>query len=79
MNENIISDHQFDKFCVDLVQLQDEYPEETKQSVYYKEFVGFDGSTGFDLPYNTPLIHGIALKLLTYKNGGNANGQKGAS
>lgn len=68
LNDNVISDTLFDKFCKELLQLQEDYPTETKISVYYKEFIGFDGSTGFDLPYNTPRVQGTAMKLIQYRD-----------
>lgn len=51
LNRNIVSDKQFDKWCYELVELQKENPEISKQVIYYDAFKNFDGTTGFDLPY----------------------------
>lgn len=64
LNENVISDHQFDKFCNDLVDLQMKFPKESKEVEYYDAFKDFDGSSGYDLPYSDPDIQNAGLHLL---------------
>lgn len=64
MGDNIIDDHTFDRWAKELAELQETYPEESKQARYYEEFIGFDGSSGFDLPYHYPNIQQIAYSLL---------------
>ncbi|MED4819174.1 hypothetical protein P9654_04685 [Bacillus atrophaeus] len=66
LNENIIADHTFDLWSKELVQLQEKYPEESRQAVYYAEFTKFDGSSGYDLPYSLPEIQSTGRKLLDY-------------
>jgi NAD-dependent DNA ligase len=66
LNESIISDHTFDQWSKELVDLREQYPEEFKQSVHAKDFVDFDGSSGFDLPYAHPDIQSTGYKLLNY-------------
>ncbi|ASS71673.1 DNA ligase LigA-related protein [Bacillus atrophaeus] len=66
LNENIIADHTFDLWSQELVQLQEKYPEESRQAVYYAEFTKFDGSSGYDLPYSLPEIQSTGHKLLDY-------------
>ncbi|MDS9997112.1 DNA ligase LigA-related protein [Bacillus atrophaeus] len=66
LNENIIVDHTFDLWSKELVQLQEKYPEESRQAVYYAEFTKFDGSSGYDLPYSLPEIQSTGHKLLDY-------------
>lgn len=64
LNKNIISDHDFDRWSKELVELQEQYPELAKQCIYHDEFKDFDGSTGFDLPYHYPEFQDDAYKLL---------------
>lgn len=54
LNDSIISDHLFDKWCNELVELQTQYPDIAKEAPLAEEFKEFDGSTGYDLPYNYP-------------------------
>ena len=54
-NDNLVTDQQYDKWSRELVQLQEEHPEESKAVRYYKEFKTFDGSTGFHLPKNSSI------------------------
>ncbi len=39
-------------------------PDVAKRSVYYKDFLEFDGSSGYDLPYANPEIQNTGFKLL---------------
>lgn len=50
LNENIIDDHTFDKWCMELVKLHEQYPELSKQVEYSFGFELFDGSSGYGLP-----------------------------
>lgn len=50
LNENIIDDHTFDKWCMELVELQKQHPQLAVQVEYHKEFIDFDGSSGYHLP-----------------------------
>lgn len=47
LNESVISDKRFDKKSALLVKLMNKYPEETRNSEYYRAIYDFDGSTGF--------------------------------
>lgn len=49
LNTSIVSDEMFDKNCMQLVQMAEDYPKEFKQTSFYYCFFDFDGSTGFDL------------------------------
>lgn len=49
LNESVISDKKFDKKAAVLVKLLNKYPEEVKNSEYYRAIYDFDGSTGFHL------------------------------
>ncbi|MDZ4632260.1 hypothetical protein ORN01_25220 [Bacillus cereus] len=64
LNENIISDSEFDRWSKELYEAMKENPEIAKQSVYYKDFLEFDGSSGYDLPYANPEIQSTGFKLL---------------
>lgn len=50
----VISDHLFDRWCKDLVQLQAAYPTSAAQAPHAEAFADFTGSTGFDLPLEDP-------------------------
>ena len=52
LNNNIISDTTWDKWAKELVKLQQQYPEESKQVKYYELFKDFDGNTGYHLAKN---------------------------
>lgn len=49
MDFNCISDKEYDKLSYSLVDMMKQYPDEFKRSDYYKNFIGFDASTGFYL------------------------------
>lgn len=49
---SLITDFTFDKWARELVKLQADYPDITKKSVFYNEFITWDGTTGFDLADN---------------------------
>jgi hypothetical protein len=63
-NTNLIDDRQFDMMGRELVKLQADYPEISKNVEYYEAFKNWDASTGFDLPYRDPRIVSIAERLL---------------
>lgn len=46
---NVISDKMYDKLSYGLVDIMNKYPDEFKASDYASCFLGFDGTTGFDL------------------------------
>jgi hypothetical protein len=49
LNENILSDYQYDMNTRQLLELKRLAPEAYKQSRYYKYFNNFESGTGFDL------------------------------
>jgi NAD-dependent DNA ligase len=49
LNENILSDHQYDMNTRQLLELKRSEPEAFKKSRYYKYFDNFESGTGFDL------------------------------
>ncbi len=57
-------DVKYDACARELVQLQQEFPEESKQAPFHKEFEDFIG-TGYNLPWVPGLqwAHGVAERL----------------
>jgi NAD-dependent DNA ligase len=49
LNENILSDYQYDMNTQQLLELKRSEPEAFKKSRYYKYFDNFESGTGFDL------------------------------
>ena len=49
MDDSVISDKKFDKKAAVLVKLIKKYPEDVKNSEYYRAIYDFYGSTGFHL------------------------------
>lgn len=67
-NENIISDHTWSKWAMELVSLQNQYPDIAKTCIYAESFKDFDGSTGFNLPLDDPWACAKAQQLLKWRN-----------
>ena len=65
LNDNIISDHKFDRLAKELVELQEKYPEISKQVEWYDAFKDWDGSTGAFLPLGDPWVISKAKYLLS--------------
>ncbi|WP_368912370.1 DNA ligase LigA-related protein [Proteus mirabilis] len=67
LNDSIITDHDWDRIAYSLVALQTKYPQLVDKINYFdKEFADFDGSTGYNLPYRTSMIFGIAQRILNH-------------
>lgn len=50
LDDNVISDREYDKKSKELVELKNKHPELWKNSEYYKQFGDeYDGTTGFTL------------------------------
>lgn len=49
LNENLLSDYQYDMNTRQLLELKREAPEAFRKSRYYKYFNNFESGTGFDL------------------------------
>lgn len=62
LNENIIDDTTYDAWSKELAELMD-LPE-SENSIYYEVFKGFDGSSGYHLPYSLPEIQHVGYRLL---------------
>lgn len=65
-NANLIDDNTWSRWAEELVDLQSKYPKESKQAPFYEDFVNFDASTGYDLPFRLPEIISTAEHLLAY-------------
>ena len=64
MDDNIVTDHQWSAWAVELAELQNKYPDIEKQVPFRKGFEDWDGSSGAFLPLNEPWIKTKARKLL---------------
>lgn len=66
LDKNLIEDTQWSKWALELYNLQIKYPKESQAAPLYDEFVGFDYSTGSDLPLDADWIKQDAEMLLHY-------------
>lgn len=67
LDESIISDSKWSKWAMELVELQRNYPEESKQVEFYDMFKDWDGSSGAFLNYTQGIIN-CAERLLRIKS-----------
>jgi hypothetical protein len=68
LNENLVTDSQWSKWAMELVDLQAKYPNIAEKIIYAEDFADWDGSSGAFLDYsNKPNIVTTA-KLLLRKN-----------
>ena len=63
---SLVSDSQWQQWANELVELQKQYPSICKRVDYHEAFEGFDGTTGFHLPFGEDEILAKALQLLSY-------------
>ena len=75
LNTSIIEDKLFDANSRQLVQMQNDFPEDAIESDYYYVFYNFDGNTGFDLyerlnNKDKKYLTHIAKYLITLGKGG---------
>lgn len=66
LNDSVISDHVFDEWSRELVELQAKYPEVAAKCDWHEGFKDFDGSSGFDLPIHDPRALNAAYRVLNY-------------
>lgn len=64
LNQNVISDKQWDEWARELRDLQNEYPDISSQVILYDEFKDWDASTGAFLPIEEPWVVKAAKKFL---------------
>lgn len=67
LNESIISDSQWSKWAMELVDLQNKYSDISAKCVYSESFSNFNGSSGFDLPLDDEWGNYKAQQLLAMK------------
>lgn len=66
LNTNAVSDSQWDKMALELVALQETYPEILPLMNFYdSSFNDFRGETGMHLPYRDPFFQGLARRIAT--------------
>ena len=65
---NLVSDSQWASWAKELAKLQTDYPDIASRVIFFDAFKGFDGSTGFHLPYRDEQIINIAYRLLRREN-----------
>ncbi len=63
---SLITDEQWKRWALELMDLQSRYPELTGQVVYGNAFRGFDPSTGYHLPIQDEAVISRALHLIRY-------------
>lgn len=75
MNENIVSDATWSRWAIELRDLQDQYPDISRDVEFAEYFQGWTGSSGFDLPINEDWIYEKANRILYnyYNEHGNKN------
>ena len=64
LDGNIISDQDWDSWAKELLKLQTEYPEISKQVIWYEAFKDWDATSGAFLPLKDPWVIKKAQKLL---------------
>ena len=67
MDQNIISDKKWDEWAKELRQLQADYPDISKQVIWYEAFKDWDASTGAFLPLKDEWVVNKAQKVLGRK------------
>lgn len=68
LNTNVITDATFDMWAKELVKLQAEHKEISKNVMLYTEFCTWDGSTGYHLPYRQEWVINRARQLVWYNS-----------
>ena len=66
LNQNQVSDRQWDLWAKELVQLQRDYPDIAKNTELAQEFADWDGTTGEFLPIDRPGVMSLAKWLIGY-------------
>jgi hypothetical protein len=66
MDDSIIDDHTWQRWADELSELQNEYPQHCKIGFFDKEFVGWDGTSGYHLPLRDPWVRNKAAQILSY-------------
>lgn len=64
LDMNLIPDSQWSSWAAELAQLQIDHPDIASRVIFAESFKGFDGSTGFNLPFRDEQVVNIAYRLL---------------
>jgi hypothetical protein len=64
---NLVSDSQWAAWGKELAELQTAHPEIASRVIFAEAFKGFDGSTGFNLPFRDEQVVNIAYRLLLHE------------
>ena len=64
---NIISDHVWNKWAVELVNLQKQYPEIAEKVIYHDQFVNWDGASGAFFTYDESTIYRASILLMQHQ------------
>lgn len=67
LDMNLVSDAQWAEWGVELAKLQEEHPQEAQSVIFAEAFKGFDGSTGYHLPFRDEQIVNIVYRLLSHQ------------
>lgn len=71
-DDNLISDHEYDRRVHELLEIQDEYPWIADKCIYSKEFSQMEGcGSGYNLPYKERWVVSKTLQLIRYRNSQN--------
>ena len=68
LNDNYISDTQWNEWAHELEQLQSQYPTISEKVTLYEYFKDWDGSSGAFLPLDLPWVVKKAQDLLAYRD-----------
>lgn len=68
LNQNIISDKQWDEWARELRDLQNQYPSISKQVTLYDYFKDWDASTGAFLPITNDWVIMLSKKVLKFNS-----------
>lgn len=64
---NLVTDAKWAEWGRELAELQTTHPDTASRVIFAEAFKGFDGSTGFHLPYKDEQIVNIAYRLLKHE------------
>lgn len=69
LDTNLVTDQQWTAWAKELAQLQLQHPERARSGLYAEAFQGFEGASGFNLPFRDVRIVRIARDLLIESTG----------
>jgi hypothetical protein len=69
LDDNIVSDHTWQRWAEELQKLQEDHPEYLKIGFYDHYFKDWDSATGAHLPHRDPWVYRKATQLLKLRDG----------